>query len=116
MSPAALDPVDAASLPINALTAARLVDLLGSAGGRTLLVTGAAGPVGGYAVAPLKTNFFYDVENDKTIAWLKSMTINGDIGAPEDVVPVVQFLVSPGSRWVTGETIYVNGGMVSPAS
>ncbi|GAB2913184.1 alcohol dehydrogenase catalytic domain-containing protein [Streptomyces mayteni] len=49
--PGALDPVDAASLPINALTAVRLVDLLGPADGRTLLVTGAAGSVGGYAVA-----------------------------------------------------------------
>jgi NADPH:quinone reductase-like Zn-dependent oxidoreductase len=49
--PAGLDPVDAASLPLNALTAAQLVDRLGPADGRTLLVTGAAGSVGGYAVA-----------------------------------------------------------------
>ncbi|MDN3356142.1 zinc-binding dehydrogenase [Actinomadura sp. DC4] len=49
--PEGLDPVDAASVPVNALTAARLVDRLGPAGGRTLLVTGAAGAVGGYAVA-----------------------------------------------------------------
>jgi NADPH:quinone reductase-like Zn-dependent oxidoreductase len=49
--PAGLDPVDAASLPLNASTAARLVNRLGPADGRTLLVTGAAGAVGGYAVA-----------------------------------------------------------------
>ncbi|OHV33876.1 MULTISPECIES: alcohol dehydrogenase catalytic domain-containing protein [Pseudofrankia] len=49
--PAGLDPVAAASLPLNALTAAQLVDRLGPAGGRTLLVTGAAGAVGGYAIA-----------------------------------------------------------------
>jgi NADPH:quinone reductase-like Zn-dependent oxidoreductase len=49
--PASLDPVDAASLPLNASTAARLVNRLGPADGRTLLVTGAAGGVGGYAVA-----------------------------------------------------------------
>ncbi|KAB2345195.1 zinc-binding dehydrogenase [Actinomadura rudentiformis] len=49
--PSGLDPVAAASLPLNALTAAQMVDRLGPAGGRTLLVTGAAGAVGGYAVA-----------------------------------------------------------------
>lgn len=49
--PAGVDPVAAASLPLNGLTAARLVERLGPAGGRTLLVTGAAGSVGGYAVA-----------------------------------------------------------------
>ncbi|WP_024877602.1 zinc-binding dehydrogenase [Saccharomonospora piscinae] len=49
--PAGLDPVEAASLPLNASTAAQLVDRLGPAAGRTLLVTGAAGGVGGYALA-----------------------------------------------------------------
>ncbi|MEV8635440.1 zinc-binding dehydrogenase [Streptosporangium sp. NPDC051023] len=49
--PGGLDPVAAASVPLNALTAAQLVDRLGPADGRTLLVTGAAGAVGGYAVA-----------------------------------------------------------------
>ncbi|TDC47078.1 alcohol dehydrogenase [Actinomadura sp. KC345] len=49
--PDGLDPVDAASVPVNALTAAQMVDRLGPADGRTLLVTGAAGAVGGYAVA-----------------------------------------------------------------
>jgi NADPH:quinone reductase-like Zn-dependent oxidoreductase len=49
--PADLDLVDAASLPLNASTAARLVERLGPAAGRSLLVTGAAGAVGGYAVS-----------------------------------------------------------------
>jgi NADPH:quinone reductase-like Zn-dependent oxidoreductase len=49
--PDGLDPVEAASLPVNGLTAAQLVARLGPAEGRTLLVTGAAGAVGGYAVA-----------------------------------------------------------------
>lgn len=49
--PDGLDPVMAASIPLNALTAAQALALLGEADGRTLLVTGAAGAVGGYAVA-----------------------------------------------------------------
>jgi NADPH:quinone reductase-like Zn-dependent oxidoreductase len=48
--PDGLDLVDAATVPLNALTAAQLVDLLGDGDGRSLLVTGAAGAVGGYVV------------------------------------------------------------------
>ncbi|GAA5155987.1 NADP-dependent oxidoreductase [Pseudonocardia eucalypti] len=40
----------AASLPLNALTAAQALDRLGLSAGQTVLVTGAAGAVGGYAV------------------------------------------------------------------
>ncbi|MFI0421353.1 NADP-dependent oxidoreductase [Spongiactinospora sp. 9N601] len=40
----------AATVPLNSLTAAQLVDLLGAGEGRSLLVTGAAGAVGGYVV------------------------------------------------------------------
>ena len=52
--PAGLDPVAAASIPLNSLTAAQALDLLGEPAGRRLLVTGAGGAVGGYAVALAK--------------------------------------------------------------
>ncbi|WP_284744971.1 NADP-dependent oxidoreductase [Amycolatopsis sp. RTGN1] len=48
-APPGLSPVEAATLPLNALTAAQALDLVETTG--TLLVTGAAGAVGGYAVA-----------------------------------------------------------------
>jgi len=48
--PAGLDLVTASTVPLNGLAAAQLVDLLGDGEGRSLLVTGAAGAVGGYAV------------------------------------------------------------------
>jgi NADPH:quinone reductase-like Zn-dependent oxidoreductase len=48
--PDGLDIVEAATVPLNALTAAQLVDILGEGDGRTLLVTGAAGAVGGYVI------------------------------------------------------------------
>jgi NAD(P)-dependent dehydrogenase (short-subunit alcohol dehydrogenase family) len=66
------------------------------------------------APGPQKTNFFFDVETDETIAWLKSMTITGDLGDPRDIVPVMRFLVAPETRWVTAQTVYCNGGMISP--
>jgi NADPH:quinone reductase-like Zn-dependent oxidoreductase len=48
--PDGLDLVTAATVPLNGLAAAQLVDLLGDGGGRSLLVTGAAGAVGGYVI------------------------------------------------------------------
>src|SRR4051812_39425348 len=51
--PAGLDLVAASTVPLNALTASQVLDLLGDApnDGDRLLVTGAAGAVGGYLTA-----------------------------------------------------------------
>jgi NADPH:quinone reductase-like Zn-dependent oxidoreductase len=48
--PDGLDAVQAAALTLNALTAQQAIPLLGDAAGRSLLVTGAAGAVGGFAL------------------------------------------------------------------
>lgn len=47
---AGVSAVEAATLPLNGLTAVQALDLLGLEEGATVLVTGAAGAVGGYAV------------------------------------------------------------------
>ncbi|MGW5156918.1 NADP-dependent oxidoreductase [Nonomuraea wenchangensis] len=49
-APAGVSPVQAATLPLNGLTAAQALDGLDLEHGQTLLVTGAAGAVGGFAV------------------------------------------------------------------
>ena len=49
-APATVDAVHAATLPLNALTAVQALDRLELTPGQSLLVTGAAGAVGGYAV------------------------------------------------------------------
>ncbi|MGW1844580.1 NADP-dependent oxidoreductase [Streptomyces sp. NPDC001966] len=49
-APTGLSAVEAATLPLNGLTALQALDLLAPEPGSTLLVTGAAGAVGGYAV------------------------------------------------------------------
>jgi NAD(P)-dependent dehydrogenase (short-subunit alcohol dehydrogenase family) len=68
------------------------------------------------APGPLKTSFFYPAENDHNLEWLKSMSINGDIGEPTDVVPLMRFLVSNEAKWITAQTIFANGGLVATAS
>ena len=40
-----------------------------------------------------------------------TVTPLGRIGQPEDIAPAVVFLVSPDSGWITGETLYVSGGL-----
>ncbi|MFI7229863.1 NADP-dependent oxidoreductase [Nonomuraea angiospora] len=49
-APSGHSPVQAATLPLNGLTAVQALDRLELTAGRTLLVTGAAGAVGGFAV------------------------------------------------------------------
>jgi NADPH:quinone reductase-like Zn-dependent oxidoreductase len=49
-APQSVTPVEAATLPLNALTAAQALDLVDLRVGETILVTGAAGAVGGFAV------------------------------------------------------------------
>ena len=66
------------------------------------------------APGPQKTSFLYGAETDDTLKWLAGQTISGELGEPEDVVPVVRFLAAPETSWVTAQTIYVNGGMISP--
>ncbi|MFJ7176674.1 NADP-dependent oxidoreductase [Streptomyces massasporeus] len=50
LAPTTVDAVRAATLPLNALTASQALDRLELTPGDSLLVTGAAGAVGGYAV------------------------------------------------------------------
>lgn len=37
-------------------------------------------------------------------------TLTGKRGGPDDVAATVRFLCSPGARYITGQTIHVNGG------
>lgn len=68
------------------------------------------------APGPQKTQFLFGAETDETLKWLAGQTISGELGDPADVVPVVRFLAAPETRWVTAQTVYVNGGMISPVN
>jgi 3-oxoacyl-[acyl-carrier protein] reductase len=35
----------------------------------------------------------------------------GRIGQPQDIAPAAVFLASPDSAWITGETLYISGGL-----
>jgi NAD(P)-dependent dehydrogenase (short-subunit alcohol dehydrogenase family) len=57
------------------------------------------------------TPFFYAAETDESVNAIRQFT--GGLGAVDDVVPAVEFLVSPGARWLSGQTLFVNGGFVT---
>ena len=42
---------------------------------------------------------------------MASLTPLGRIGQPEDIAPAVVFFASQDSSWVTGETLYITGGL-----
>jgi 3-oxoacyl-[acyl-carrier protein] reductase len=42
---------------------------------------------------------------------VESQTPLGRIGQPQDIAPAAVFLASQDSAWITGETLYISGGM-----
>lgn len=71
-------------------------------GGRGISVT-AVGP------GPMDTPFFYGQESPEAVAYHKSASALGGLTKIEDIVPLVKFLVTDG-WWITGQTIFANGG------
>lgn len=64
------------------------------------------------AVAPgfIETDMTRDLDEDQRQALLGQIAL-GCLGAVEDIAAAVVFLAGPGGRYITGETLNVNGGM-----
>ncbi|EHN11799.1 short chain dehydrogenase [Patulibacter medicamentivorans] len=58
---------------------------------------------------PMDTPFFYPAEDDQSVAYHKSQSLNGQLTKIEDITPIIEFLVTDG-WWITGQTIFANGG------
>jgi 3-oxoacyl-[acyl-carrier protein] reductase len=41
----------------------------------------------------------------------EAQTPLGRIGQPQDIAPAAVFLASPDSAWITGESLYISGGL-----
>ena len=46
-----------------------------------------------------------------TAAAQKAQIPAGELGSPDDVAAAAAFLASDDSRYITGQTLHVNGGM-----
>ncbi|MFC0118654.1 SDR family oxidoreductase [Pseudoalteromonas xiamenensis] len=65
------------------------------------------------APGPINTAFFHGQEDAGTVAYLSAASVLGRLGEIDDIVPVVAFLASPEAKWMTGQTLLVNGGFVT---
>jgi len=66
-------------------------------------------------VAPgfIATDMTNNLPDDAKTALL-AQTALGCLGEPKDIATAVAFLASPDARYITGETLHVNGGMYMP--
>ena len=86
--------------------------------------TGTAAPAGfnaektidasGLIVAPglVDTPLARTSMTDAQRAGYRDIVPLGRIGEPEDIAPIVAFLLSDASGWMTGQTLHANGGML----
>jgi len=61
------------------------------------------------APGPMDTPFFYGQESKEAVEYHKSGSALGGLTQLEDIVPIVEFLVTDG-WWINGQTIFANGG------
>ena len=65
------------------------------------------------APGPIDTAFFHGEENEQSVAYLKAASVDNRLGEIRDIVPVIEFIASEESRWITGQILFVNGGFVT---
>lgn len=61
---------------------------------------------------PTDTDLFNQGKTEADKQRLAEMAALGRLGLPEDIADTVAFLVSDEARWVTGQNIRVNGGLI----
>lgn len=66
--------------------------------------------VNGIAPGPTGTDLFYEGKSEQVLKMIASLNPNNRIGTPEDVAEAIVFLAGDGAKWVSGQTIRVNGG------
>ena len=68
--------------------------------------------VNAVAPGPVATPLFLNGKSEEDIARSASGSPMGRLGTPEDVAEVVAFLAGPRGRWINGQTIRANGGVI----
>jgi NAD(P)-dependent dehydrogenase (short-subunit alcohol dehydrogenase family) len=65
------------------------------------------------APGPIDTPFYHGQESAQSTAYATQASVARRLGHIEDIVPIVQFLASPRSQWITAQTLFVNGGYLA---
>ncbi|MEI4507340.1 SDR family NAD(P)-dependent oxidoreductase [Sphingopyxis sp. CCNWLW253] len=106
----------------NKLAFPNLVDYTASKGGIEQFTKSAAVELGAFGirvncVAPgaIATERTFEEAPDYEASWAP-ITPLGRVGTPSDVADVVLFFASPAARFVTGQTLWVDGGVFTRAA
>lgn len=67
--------------------------------------------VNAVAPGPTATELFMKGKSDSVLAHLASLVPQNRIGTPEEVADAIVMLSGEASRWISGQTVRVNGGM-----
>jgi NAD(P)-dependent dehydrogenase (short-subunit alcohol dehydrogenase family) len=65
------------------------------------------------APGPIDTPFYHGAETPESEARAVTASVGGRLGRVDDVVPLIEFLASPQSGWITAQTLFVNGGYLA---
>jgi 3-oxoacyl-[acyl-carrier protein] reductase len=68
--------------------------------------------VNAVAPGPTATHLFLDDKDKATIDRFAKMVPLGRLGEPNDIASVVAFLVGSDGRWVNGQVLRINGGVI----
>lgn len=67
--------------------------------------------VNAVAPGPIDDSFYHYAETPDAVAAATHHSPRGRLGTPQDIAPVVGFLVGPNAGWVSGQTVRANGAM-----
>lgn len=65
------------------------------------------------APGPIDTPFFHGQETPQSVAYSTQASVAKRLGAVSDIVPIVEFLASARSQWITAQTLFANGGYLT---
>ena len=68
--------------------------------------------VNAVAPGPVETDLFLTGKPDALVNNIKAMNPFGRLGSPEDIAAAVAFLAGPDGRWISGQTLRANGGLI----
>lgn len=68
--------------------------------------------VNAVAPGPVATEMFFAGKSDEQVAKIAALSPFERLGQPEEIADVVAFLAGPQGRWVHGQVLRVNGGMI----